>query len=33
MSKPLKQIPKFASGAEERAFWEKELMRCVRVCV
>ena len=23
MSKPLKQIPKFASGAEERAFWEK----------
>ncbi len=22
MSKPLKQIPKFASEAEERAFWE-----------
>jgi predicted DNA binding CopG/RHH family protein len=23
MHKPLKQIPKFASEAEERAFWEK----------
>lgn len=23
MNKPLKQIPKFASEAEERAFWEK----------
>jgi predicted DNA binding CopG/RHH family protein len=23
MNKPLKQIPKFANEAEERAFWEK----------